>query len=119
MGRSIVGRVAPEGQLAVITLDPALEAAMHEGLREVDGTTFVVMDGGVLDTVRRDAEHLASEAARRQIPVAIVVGQPIRAPLQRTIGGMGLDIAVLAYPELPADTQMEPIGVIGVALADA
>ena len=56
---------------------------------------------------------------RRQVPVALVVGQPLRGPLQRTITGMGLDISVLAYPELPADTQMEPIGVIGVALAQA
>ena len=119
IGRSIVSRVAPGGQLAVITLDPALEAAMHEGLREVDGSMFIVLDGAVLDLVRREAEHHASEAARRQIPVAVVVGQPIRSPLQRTISGMGLDISVLAYPELPADTQMEPIGVIGVALAQA
>ncbi len=101
----------------MITLEPALEAAMHEGLREVDGSMFIVLDGAILDVVRRDAEHHASEAARRQIPVALVVGQPIRGPLQKTIAGMGLDVTVLAYPELPADTQMEPIGVIGVALA--
>ncbi|MCP3974770.1 MAG: FHIPEP family type III secretion protein [bacterium] len=117
VGRSIVAKVAPESRLAVITLDPALEAAMHEGLREVDGSMFIVMDGAILDIVRREAEHHASEAARRQMPVALVVGQPIRSPLQRTIAGMGLDTTVLAYPELPADTQMEPIGVIGVALA--
>jgi flagellar biosynthesis protein FlhA len=119
VGRSIVSRIAPEGQLAVITLEPSLEAAMHEGLREVDGSMFIVIDGGILDVVRRDTENLASEAARRQTPVALVVGQPIRSPLQRTIAGMGLDISVLAYPELPPDTQMEPIGVIGVALAQA
>ena len=119
VGRSIVSTVAPEGQLAVATLEPSLEAALHEGLREVDGTTFIVMDGELLDAVRRSAEQHASEAARRQVPFAVVVGQPIRGALARTLSGMGLEISVLAYPELPADTQMEPIGVIGVTLAQA
>ena len=117
VGRSILSTIASESRLAVITLDPALEASLHEGLREVDGTMYVIADGGVLETIRTRAEQLAVEAARRQIPAALVVGQPLRAALQRTVRGMGLDLSVLAYPELPADLQLEPVGVIGVALA--
>jgi flagellar biosynthesis protein FlhA len=117
VGRAILSTVAPEGRLAVITLDPSLEAALHEGLREVDGTMYVVADGAVLETLRNRAEQLASEAARRQLPAGMIVGQPLRAALQRTIRGMGLDLNVLAYPELPPDLALEPVGVIGAALA--
>ncbi len=119
VGRSIVARIAPEGRLAVMTLAPSLEAGMHESLREVDGSTFIVMDPSKLDVVRIDVDHLAGAAARAQKPYALIVGQPLRAPLTRTLNGMGLDVPVLAYPELPPDTELEPIGVIGAALTNA
>ncbi|MDJ0497879.1 MAG: flagellar biosynthesis protein FlhA [Acidimicrobiia bacterium] len=119
VGRAIVAKIAPEGSLMVMTLAPNLEAAMHESLREVDGATFIVMDPAKLDVVRIDVEHLAGEAARAQKPVALVVGQALRGPLTKSLRGMGLDVPVLAYPELPPDTQLEPIGVIGAALANA
>jgi flagellar biosynthesis protein FlhA len=119
VGRAIVARIAPEGRLAVMTLAPSLEAAMHESLREVDGSTFIVMDPSKLDVVRIDADHLAGAAARAQKPYALIVGQPLRAPLTRTLNGMGLDVPVLAYPELPPDIELEPVGVIGAALTNA
>jgi flagellar biosynthesis protein FlhA len=119
VGRAIVGGIASDGSLSVITLEPGLEAAMHEGLRPVDGTTFLVVDPNVLDVVRRDAEQAMTEAARRRRPVALVVSQQLRGPLQKTIRGAGLDLPVLAYPELTQDLELEPIGVIGGALAQA
>ncbi len=119
VGRAIVAKIAPEGRLAVMTLAPSLEAAMHESLREVDGSTFIVMDPSKLDVVRIDTDHLAGSAARAQKPYALVVGQPLRAPLTRTLNGMGLDVPVLAYPELPPDIELEPVGVIGAALTHA
>jgi flagellar biosynthesis protein FlhA len=119
VGRSIVAKIAPEGSLMVMTLAPSLEAAMHESLREVDGATFIVMDPSRLDVVRIDVDHLAGQAARAQRPVALVVGQALRGPLTKTLRGMGLDVPVLAYPELPPDLELEPVGVIGAALANA
>jgi len=83
VGRAIVAKIAPEGRLAVMTLAPSLEAGMHESLREVDGSTFIVMDPSKLDVVRIDADHLAGEAARAQKPFALVVGQPLRGPSPR------------------------------------
>jgi flagellar biosynthesis protein FlhA len=119
VGRSIVARIAPDGRLMVMTLAPTLEAGMHEALREVDGSMYIVMDPAKLDVVRIDVDHLAGEAARAQRPVALVVGQALRGPLTKTLRGMGLDVPVLAYPELPPDVDLEPIGVIGAALANA
>ncbi|MCP4309118.1 MAG: FHIPEP family type III secretion protein [bacterium] len=119
VGRSIVAKIAPDGRLMVMTLAPSLEAGMHESLREVDGATFIVMDPAKLDVVRVDVDHLAGEAARAQRPVTLVVGQALRGPLTKTLRGMGLDVPVLAYPELPPDIDLEPIGVIGAALANA
>jgi len=119
VGRSIVAGISPDGRLAVMTLAPSLEAGMHEALREVDGQIFLVMDPSKLDVVRIDVDHLAGAAARAQKPCALVVGQALRAPITKSLRGMGLDVPVLAYPELPPDIELEPIGIIGAALANA
>ncbi|GBE24895.1 flagellar biosynthesis protein FlhA [bacterium BMS3Bbin02] len=119
VGRAIVAKIAPDGNLGVLTLDPGLEANMHEALREMDGSTFIALDALRVDAVQTDLQDLASEAARQQIPIALVCAQALRAPLQKSIAGMGLDVSVLAYPELPADMDLIPMGVIGANLVDA
>jgi len=117
VGRAIVGAVAPDGKLAVATLEPGLEASMHEALRPVDGMVFLVLDAARLDAIRGEIEPIAAESARLRRPTAIVVSQQLRGPLQRTLGGMGLDIPVLAYPELGGELDLEPVAMIGGSLA--
>ncbi len=119
VGRSIVSTISTDGRLGVITLDPSLEASMHEGLRDLEGTKFIVLDPTTLDRLRSELDEALSAAARHQLPTALVVGQQIRAPLHRTISGMGLGVAILAFPELPPDIQIEPIAMIGAAYANA
>jgi flagellar biosynthesis component FlhA len=46
-------------------------------------------------------------------PVAIVVSQALRRPLLRVLEAAGLDVPVLAYPELPARVELVTKGVIG------
>ncbi len=119
VGRAIVARIAPGGALAVLTLDPPFEVELHESLRELDGAVHLALDPARLDGLRRDCEDGMHRAAVQKLPAAVVCGQPLRRPLQRTFGGMGLELPVLAYPELAPDIQLTPTGVIGRAHVDA
>ncbi len=110
LGSTIVAKLAPEGRLAVVTLEPALEAAYHEALREVDGQTHLVLDPQQMERLREDATRALTAAGGR--PVAIVCSQALRKPLQRTLSSLGVDIAVVAYPELPSHVELTPLGVI-------
>jgi flagellar biosynthesis protein FlhA len=110
LGSAIVSRLAPAGKLKVVTLDPALEAAYHEALREIDGVTHLVIDPIRLDRLRNDA--VGAVAAAEGDPIALVCSQALRKPLARTLGSLGVDLAVVAYPELPAHIELTPIGVI-------
>ena len=110
LGAAIVGKLAPQGQLAVITLDPGLEAAYHESLRPIDGITHLVLDPSRLERLRQDAT--AALSAVQGNPIAIVCSQALRKPLFRTLQSMGVDIAVVAFPELPAHVSLTPMGVI-------
>jgi len=110
LGSAIVGKLAPDGQMAVVTLDPALEAAYHESLRQIDGVTHLVLDPVKLEKLRQDASAALTAAAGN--PIAIVCSQALRKPLHRTLHSMGVDIAVVAFPELPPHISLTPIGVI-------
>jgi flagellar biosynthesis protein FlhA len=110
LGAAIVGKLAPDGQMAVVTLDPALEAAYHESLRQIDGVTHLVLDPVKLEKLRQDATAALTAAAGN--PIAIVCSQALRKPLHRTLHSMGVDIAVVAFPELPPHISLTPIGVI-------
>jgi flagellar biosynthesis protein FlhA len=113
LGGAIVAKVAPEGRLGALTLDAAEEAAMHEALRDVDGVIHLALDPERIGRLHTDISAAMSRTPDPHLPVALVCGQMLRRPLARTLQGIGLDIPVLAYPELPPHVQVVPIGVIG------
>ena len=112
LGGIIVSRIAPDGRLGVLTLDAAEEAAMHEALRDVDGAIHLALEP---ERVGRLSEDVSAALARadQNLTVAVVCGQMLRRPLARTLQGIGVDVPVLAYPELPVHLEVVPIGVIG------
>jgi flagellar biosynthesis protein FlhA len=111
LGASILGKLAPEGRLAVVTLEPGLEAAYHEALREAEGEVHLVLEPVRVDHLCRQASRLMGTGGG--LPVALVCSQALRKPLRRTLMAAGVDLAVVAYPELPSHLSLSPIGVIG------
>jgi flagellar biosynthesis protein FlhA len=117
LGPAIVAKVAPEGVLGVVTLEASFEAALHEGLREVDGELHLVVDPALAERLR---DEVARALDRPQAePVAVVVGQAIRRPVARLLAAAGLEVPVLAYPELPAKVRLVTKGVIAHVQAPA
>ena len=112
LGPAIVARAAPDRSLSVLTLDPALEAALHEHLRDVDGQLHLVCDPDLTASIIQQAQHLVAASEHSGRSAALVCGQMLRRPLHRLVTATGLGLPVLAYPELPAYLQLTPIGVI-------
>ncbi len=110
LGSAIVAKIAPDGRLKVITLDPALEASYHESIRDVDGTSHLVLDPMRLERLRADTNAALSAVTGE--PLALVCSLALRRPLQRTLSSLGVDLPVVAYPELPGHLDLIPIGVI-------
>ena len=116
IGAAIVAAISPDRRLSVLTLAPHLEAAAHESLRDVDGTLHLVLEPERMNAV---CEQVATAGATTQEgPLAVVCGQMLRRPLQRSLRTAGLDVPVLAYPELPDHLELTPIGAIDDAHAD-
>ena len=117
IGPAIVSRIAPDRRLSVVTLDPVLEGSLHEYLREVDGVVHLAADPQLMTELVADCQSAVAGAGDQ--PLALVCNQVLRRPLYRTLLGAGVELAVLAYPELPAYLELTPMGVIGNARVGA
>ena len=111
IGGAIVARIAPDRRLGALTLAPELESALHQALRDVDGTMHLVVDPARLAALSEQTAACLARAEQDR-PVAIVCGQMLRGPLQRLLQSAGVDVPVLAYPELPPTLDVIPIGAI-------
>ena len=111
VGAGIVAKIAPNGILGVATLDPIFEASLHESLRDVDGEIRLVLDPGRTQKLREGADRVLARPSAE--PIALVCAQAVRGPLQRLLAGLGTNVPVLAYPELPGHVKLVPKGVIG------
>ncbi len=111
---AITGSLAPGGKLAIIVFDPQHETSLHEALREIDGETRLVLEP-------HRTRHLQQEITQAMaqgdgsLPTAIVCSQALRKPLHRMLQALGVDVSVIAYPELPNDLELVTIGVVGHA----
>jgi flagellar biosynthesis protein FlhA len=112
VGSAILARVAADRRLAVVTLDPALEARCHDGLRDVDGQLHLVADPDLISRIGADVQEAVGRARQLDLPLAIVCGQMLRRPLRRALAATGIDVDVFAYPELPSHLELTQIGVI-------
>lgn len=109
----IASRLAPDGKLAILSLDPSYEAGLHEQIRDIDGDTRLVMDASKTEVLFGEVQQAVDSAVTNDAPLAIVCGQLLRRPLQRLLTSFGVDATVLGYPELADHLELITVGVIG------
>jgi flagellar biosynthesis protein FlhA len=109
----IASRLAPDGRLAILSIDPAYETGLHENIRDIDGDTRLVMDPQKTEVLFADVQQAVDAAVTDDVPMAIVCGQLLRRPLQRLLASFGVDVAVIGYPELADHLELTTVGIIG------
>ena len=117
VGGAIASRIAPDGRLNVLTVAPELESELHERVRDVDGQLQLMLEPDRLAPLLAEASQMANSGGND--PTVLVVGQLLRRPLRRALAAAGLDLPVLAYPELPGHLDLSVIGAIGAAQLNA
>jgi len=113
LGRSIIQQInGIASELAVITLDPALEQLLQESVRSA-GSGGLGLEPGL-------AENMFSalgEATQRQEmngqPAVLLVSALIRPVLARLIKGSIPALKVLSYNEIPDDKQIKIMSTVG------
>ena len=119
LGPTISSGAAVGGRLAALTLEPLLEASLLEAVRAGEGGSWLALDPVRMEQLVQgigDAVRTAEAVGRRP---AIVCSAQLRPAVRRLVATGRPDLAVLAYPELARNLDIEPVGVIGLAQLNA
>jgi flagellar biosynthesis protein FlhA len=119
IGPAICERLATDGVLAVVTLEPLLEQALLEAVAMGDSGSFLAIDPirteGLLHGITLAMTN--AEASGRH-PV-LVCAQQLRPSIHRLAAASRPDLPVLSYAELSRNLTIDPIGVVNLVQADA
>ena len=124
LARTIIKPLVGESQmLKIITLEPSVEEIMTDALTGgMDGATAAGSATLALDS---EIAHFIVNAAATAINNAVIDTQPIilcsslvRRHLKRLIEPVLPNVVVLSYNEIPADVEVQQVGMVTLQLAD-
>ncbi|MFT7723407.1 MAG: flagellar biosynthesis protein FlhA [Roseateles sp.] len=97
-------------ELDVIALEPELERLVTQALNSPHGAA---LDPGVADTLARSAADTAQKQEDRGLPAALLVPDPIRAPMARLLRRAAPRLKVLGHSEIPETHTIRIGSIIG------
>ena len=119
LGPAISAQYAQDGRLSVITLDPLLEQRIMERLRPGEHGSFLALDAEDAEHIVMETNRLAERAEQLgNVPVLACMAQ-LRPALRRLIKTASPRLPVLAYAELGSQLQLETVGTVTAARANA
>ncbi|WP_077037503.1 flagellar biosynthesis protein FlhA [Pelomonas sp. KK5] len=100
----------PVKELDVIALEPELERLVTQALNSPHGAA---LDPGVADSLTRNAAQTAQSQEDRGVPAALLVPDPIRAPMARLLRRAAPRLKVLGHSEIPETHSIRIGSIIG------
>jgi len=103
-----------KGNLQVVSLEPATEQVLREGLREVEGAARLALEPRfaqrIIQAVARGAERLSRQG---QVPV-VLTALDLRLPLRRLLRSFLPRVAVVCASQVPAAMTVVPVETVNV-----
>ncbi len=120
LANAISAQVVDErGVLHVITLDPMLERHLLEALQTGPAGQFLSVPPERIEELLVSFDQTINDVENLGITPTIVVSQQLRPLIRKMLAPARPQLAVLAYPELAKNLQIEPVGVIDLERQDA
>jgi flagellar biosynthesis protein FlhA len=110
LGPALTAPYAKDGVLHAITLEPALETKVAEGLRASEQGVVLALDPFAAQRLVNDIAALVTAAEQRgETPVLLVSG-PLRLPLRRMLRTSIPQLPVIGFTETAGLQQIETVG---------
>jgi flagellar biosynthesis protein FlhA len=119
LGPAVAAPHAPDGTLAVLTLDPVLEHGLLERLRTGDGGAALALPAHEVEALCEDAAATLARAEQTGRSPVLVCSPALRPALRRLLAGALPRLVVLSYGEVSGPLRIETMGVITGAHAAA
>ncbi len=102
-------------KLLALTLEPTLEQTLVSRVKRSQFDIGLVMDPQLTEGIIRELDPKINEMSERGITPLIVTTSELRLAFRRFMEPSYPQLVVLAYQELPTETQIEPFGAIAIA----
>jgi flagellar biosynthesis protein FlhA len=113
---AITARLATEGRLDVLTIEPQLQQRLLESVRSTDAGAQLVLDASLAEMLIASVSSQYRDATAAGTSPVLVCAAGIRLPLRRLVQLSVPQLPVLSYTELAASTvTVNAIGMIDVA----
>jgi flagellar biosynthesis protein FlhA len=110
LGPALTAPFAREGTLHALTVDPALESELAEGLRAGEQGIVLALDGQLVQRLVNEIAALTTASEQRaEVPVLLVSG-PLRLPLRRLLRSSFPQLPVIGFAEAIGTNHIETVG---------
>ncbi len=113
--RAITKRFIPDNRARVLTLDPGLEQAILEGVRQTERGSFVALEPDKLQRMLTSLKGGADRMASLGLAPMALTSPMVRQHFKKLTEPVIPDLIVLSYNELEQDVEIYSDGVVGLS----
>lgn len=113
LGRTICQQLTdPQGELQVLTLDPAVEQSMAAAVRPIEEKPTLVLEPRIAEQVLRRLSEEVERMARRELRPVLLCAPSLRRHIRRLTERLVPQLAVLSLNEVPSQLSLRAFGVV-------
>ena len=115
LGRSICQQlVDPQGELQVLTFDPAVEQTLAAAVRSIEEKPTLVLEPRLAEQVLRKLSEEVERMTRGNVRPVLLCAPTLRRHVRRFTERLVPQLAVLSLNEVPAQLSLRAFGVVKV-----
>ncbi|MFT3735999.1 MAG: flagellar biosynthesis protein FlhA [Rhodocyclaceae bacterium] len=103
-----------KGEMTVLTLDPAIENAIAQSLRNVSDTTTLVLDPRFAEQVAARTAAQVEQMMKRNLLPVLLCAPELRRHLRKFLERMLPNLTVLSLSEVPNDANLKSFAVVTI-----
>ena len=101
-------------KLLAMTIEPSLEQSLISRVKRSQFDIGLIMDPSITENIIKEIEPKITEMTESGLTPIIVTTSELRLAFRRFMEPSYPQLVVLAYQELPSETQIEPFGAIAL-----
>lgn len=110
--RTITHKIAPGGELKVLTVDPAVEKQISSSIRSTDHGTYLALDPDAAQSIINNLSQQIEKFNEAGIMPVVLVSPAVRMYLKRLVEQAIPDLVVVSYNELENDIKIQALGAV-------
>lgn len=110
--RTISHKVAPEGDLKVLTIDPMVEKQITSSVRSTEHGTYLAIDPDTAQNIINSLKNEVDKFSKAGLMPVVLVSPAVRMYFKRLTEQAIPDLFVISYNELENDVKVQALGAV-------